>query len=85
MIRQNVGKIERVIRIVLAALLCAWVLQSDALGVAQYAALLAAAALTWNAFFGRCYLWKWLGLNSCEGRNQGDEEPECGCNCGTKA
>lgn len=66
MIERNVGTPERIVRFLLAIAAAGWVLSSERLGLAQGAVLLAALALTWNSIFGRCYLWKWLGLSSCK-------------------
>lgn len=63
-IPKNLGSIERAIRLLLAALLMLWVWQGDGSSAAEAAAVLAACALVWNAIFGSCYLWRWLGLNS---------------------
>ena len=65
MINRNIGLPERVIRLLLGAALVAWVFLSPTFGAFQGLALLAAFALFWNSIFGRCYLWKWLGLNTC--------------------
>ncbi len=66
MIRRNVGLPERVVRFCLGTALLAWVYASDTLGAVQVIALIAAFALFWNSIFGRCYLWKWLGISSCD-------------------
>lgn len=63
-IPKNLGSIERAIRLLFAALLMLWVWQGDGSIATEAAAGLAACALVWNAIFGRCYLWRWLGLNS---------------------
>ncbi|MFT7286764.1 MAG: hypothetical protein ACI87W_000873 [Halieaceae bacterium] len=65
MIKRNIGKVEAVVRLCLAAMLTGWVVHSAHLGMLQGLALLAAVALVCNSVFGRCYLWKWLGLSSC--------------------
>mgnify|MGYP001801257673 CR=1 FL=1 len=76
MIDRNIGTAERFVRFALAVLLIGWVFFSNSFGVAQVLALIAAFALLWNSIFGRCYLWKWLGLSSCEGRCA-TEGPDC--------
>lgn len=64
MIPKNLGSIERAIRLLLASLLMLWVWLGNGSATTDAAAVLAACALLWNAIFGRCYLWRWLGLNS---------------------
>ena len=66
MIDRNIGKTERWVRLVLGIALIAWVILGHEFGITQVLALVAAFALLWNSIFGRCYLWKWLGLNSCD-------------------
>ena len=66
MIDRNIGRAERVVRFILATLLVTWIIGSESFGIAQGVALLAAFALLWNSIFARCYLWKWLGLSSCD-------------------
>ena len=66
MIERNIGTPERIIRLILGAALVTWVLMSPAFGLLQGLALVAAFALLWNSIFARCYLWKWLGLNTCD-------------------
>ncbi|WP_439107195.1 YgaP family membrane protein [Congregibacter sp.] len=74
MIDRNIGTLERIVRFTLAVALIAWILSAERFGVAQGVAVLAAFALLWNSIFGRCYLWKWLGLSSCS--------PEDDCSAG---
>ena len=66
MIERNIGQTERIIRFVLGILLVGWVLAGREFGAAQGVALVAAFALFWNSIFARCYLWKWLRINSCD-------------------
>jgi len=67
MIDRNIGTAERVLRLLAAVLLLAWVIGEPRFGLLPALALLAAFALLWNSLFARCYLWKWLGLSSCRG------------------
>ena len=71
MINRNIGKKERVARLLLAIALIGWVVGGAGFGVPQGLALLASFALLWNSIFARCYLWQWLGLNSCDGEAGG--------------
>ncbi|WOJ95403.1 DUF2892 domain-containing protein [Congregibacter brevis] len=65
MIDRNIGTIERIVRFTLGAVIVAWILSSERFGLSQGVAVIIAFALFWNSIFGRCYLWKWLGLSSC--------------------
>lgn len=72
MICRNLGLIERILRLALGVALLIWIAGAAAFGPAQAAAALAALALFWNSIFARCYLWKWLGLNTCTDCPGGD-------------
>ncbi|MFK8041375.1 DUF2892 domain-containing protein [Congregibacter sp.] len=65
MIDRNIGTVERIVRFTLGAIIVAWILSAERFGVLQGASVVIAFALFWNSIFGRCYLWKWLGLSSC--------------------
>ncbi|EED33471.1 hypothetical protein NOR53_1913 [gamma proteobacterium NOR5-3] len=65
MIDRNIGTAERAIRFTLAVIIIGWILAAERFGAPQLIALVIAFALLWNSIFGRCYLWKWLGLSSC--------------------
>ena len=78
MIDRNIGKIERLVRLVLAIALIGWVVGGASFGIPQAAALVAAFALLWNSIFGRCYLWKWLGFNSCDAATGDCAKPRSG-------
>ncbi len=70
MSEQNLGLIERAIRLLLGIGLGSWLLMQDALGVVEWLALLAASFLILNGIFGRCYLWLLLRVNTCEPRDK---------------
>ena len=81
MIYRNLGLIERILRLALGVALLIWIAGAAAFGPAQAAAALAALALFWNSIFARCYLWKWLGLNTCTDCPGGDgAAPKAGQN-----
>ncbi|WOJ94580.1 DUF2892 domain-containing protein [Congregibacter variabilis] len=65
MIDRNIGTVERLVRFGLAVVIVGWIFTAQSFGLLQGLGLLAAFALLWNSIFGRCYLWKWLGLSSC--------------------
>lgn len=68
---QNLGLIERAIRLLLGFVVGTWVVMQPALGAAEWVALVAASFLVLNGIFGRCYLWLLLDLNTCEQRDKG--------------
>ena len=70
MSEQNLGLIERAIRLLLGVGLGAWIFMQPALGVAEWVALVAASFLILNGIFGRCYLWLLLRVNTCEPRDK---------------
>ncbi len=70
MIGQNLGIIERLIRLCLGLGLGAWSLTRPDFGVVGGVALLAACFLVMNSFFGRCYLWALFKFNTCEPRDK---------------
>ena len=65
MIDRNIGTLERLTRFGIAVIIVGWIFTGESFGLPQALGLLAAFALLWNSIFGRCYLWKWLGLSSC--------------------
>lgn len=75
MIERNLGSTERVLRLVGAIILLAWVTSRDNHDILTLLALLAVLALTLNFLFSRCYLWALLGLNSCENDENGCPPP----------
>lgn len=66
MITPNLGKVERVIRFLLAILLTAWLLSREQFGWLEIIGSIAALFLLLNALLARCYAWSWLGINSCK-------------------
>ncbi len=70
MIGQNLGMIERIVRLLLGIGLAAWALMQPTLGITEGVALLAASFLVLNFLFGRCYLWLLCNLNTREQREK---------------
>ena len=68
MIDKNLGALERVVRLTVAAFLALWIISRPDIGMLECIAGIAALFLVLNAIFGRCYLWSWLGLSSCDCR-----------------
>lgn len=75
MIDRNIGLAERIVRLALAVLLMGWVLTGGVFGAPQAIGLVAAFALLWNSIFARCYLWKWLGISSCDPSRKNCPQP----------
>lgn len=75
MIERNLGSTERVLRLIGAIILAAWVALRDSHDLLTPLALLAAVALLLNFFFSRCYLWALLGFNSCDNDEKGCPPP----------
>jgi hypothetical protein len=75
---QNLGTLERIVRLALAVLLAIWVSSEPALGLPEWLAVIMAVCLTLNALSGRCYLWCWLKLNTrrCDD-NRCDRRKSC--------
>lgn len=80
MIDRNIGNPERVLRFFCATALLLWIVASDSLGFVQGIAAVAALALLWNSSFGRCHLWKWLGISSFKSKGSADNADCTPCN-----
>lgn len=66
MINRNLGFIERMIRFVLGVIVTLWVMNQPEMNIVEWLAAIVGLLLVLNAIFGRCYLWFWLNLNSCQ-------------------
>lgn len=66
MFSPNLGKAERAVRLVLGLALGSWVIAQPAPGALEAIVGLASLFLVLNALSARCYLWRALGLNSCQ-------------------
>ncbi len=62
--KTNLGKTERWTRFALGLTLGTVALTTLPFGLPQTALLVCSIFLLLNAALARCYLWKWLGLNS---------------------
>ena len=72
MINRNLGIGERIVRGTLGVLLGGWILSQPTFGWLHGIGSIIALFLILNAFFARCYMWKWLGLNTCD-----ENDPDC--------
>ncbi len=62
--QRNISGLERVLRLLLGLGICAAVLLLGQKNVADSVLLLMGFFLVLNALTARCYLWRWLGINS---------------------
>lgn len=65
-IEQNLGNIERVLRLLAGLGFAIWAITQPALNAIEWFITAVAIALILNGIFGRCYLWYILDLNTCE-------------------
>lgn len=70
--QKNVGTVERGIRLLSALALATVVLQRDAFGWLEGILSVCALFLLLNALSGRCYMWRWFGLDTT-----GDDPQVC--------
>ena len=62
--KPNLSLFERVVRPLLGCLLALIALSQPEFGLLEGIVLVIAAFLILNGILARCYLWKWLGLNT---------------------
>jgi hypothetical protein len=74
-IEQNLGNIERVLRLFTGIALAIWAFSQPALNGIEWLITIAAIALMLNGVFGRCYLWYVLDLNTCQRADNSCEGP----------
>ena len=77
-IEQNLGNIERVVRLLAGVAFAIWAVSQPALNGIEWFVTVVAIALILNGVFGRCYLWYVLDLNTCE---RGDKNCEGSSTC----
>ncbi|MEM1154459.1 MAG: DUF2892 domain-containing protein [Pseudomonadota bacterium] len=73
MIEKNLGKNQRIIRLLAGGALLAWVLHRQDIDPFATVAFIVGVALILNGIFSRCYLWHSLALDSCRCRGDNDE------------
>ena len=64
MIEQNLGNIERVVRLIFGLALAGWMLAQPALNGVEWFVVIISLALIFNGIFSRCYLWYVLDINT---------------------
>ena len=62
--KPNLSLFERTLRLLLGLVLATVALSQPDIGVAETLVLIAASCLVLNGLLARCYLWKWLGINT---------------------
>jgi len=62
--RKNLGPIERALRLLLGAMAIMVVLSQPQLGISEMIIGVAGVFLVLNGVLARCYLWRWLGINT---------------------
>ena len=62
--QRNISGLERLLRLCLGLGICTAVLFSGHKNLANSVLLLAGFLLVLNGLTARCYLWRWLGINS---------------------
>jgi len=78
MIERNLGNIERVVRLALAALFVAWALSRPYLNPVECFVIAVAFTLMLNGVFARCYLWYIWDINTHDERD-GNTPPTTVC------
>ena len=62
--QRNISGLERVLRLFVGLGICTAVLLSGHKNLADSVLLLVGLFLVLNGLTARCYLWRWLGINS---------------------
>ena len=65
-IEQNLGNIERVLRLAAGIAFGLWAFSQPTLNGIEWFVTAVCIALILNGVFGRCYLWYVLDINTCE-------------------
>lgn len=76
MIAKNLGKPERIVRLLLGVLVAVLTAMQPEFGAFEGLTSVIALFLVLNGIFGRCYLWHLLEISSC-GCNQVPQERFC--------
>lgn len=70
MILQNLGPLERVLRLILSLVMFYFLYHRGLSDVFDWLLLVVAVFLLLNAISARCYLWSWLGISTCEPKEE---------------
>jgi hypothetical protein len=66
MIEQNLGNLERVVRLILGAALVAFAIMAPTLSLTEMFVGFIGLTLVLNGIFSRCYVWYIFDLNTAE-------------------
>jgi len=69
MIEQNLGNLERVVRLILGAALVAFAIMAPTLSLTEVFVGFIGLTLILNGIFSRCYVWYILDLNTARNAN----------------
>lgn len=62
--KKNLGPTERAVRFLLGSIAMGVVLSQPQLGISEAIVAIAGLFLVLNALAARCYLWRWLGIDT---------------------
>ncbi len=77
MIEQNLGNIERVVRLLLGLTMGAWAVTRPDLNGVEWFVVAISVALILNGIFSRCYLWYIFDINTCQGSECAGRQRDC--------
>ena len=78
MIEKNIGNVERLARLLFAAVFMAWAVSRPALNAVEWFVMAISVALFLNGIFSRCYLWYVLEVDTCQDDLKGCyTDPRC--------
>ena len=64
--KPNLSLFERIVRPLLGMVFASVALAQPAIGIVEVCLLIASLFLILNGLLARCYIWKWLGLNTAQ-------------------
>ena len=66
MIERNLGNVERVVRLIIAAIFMVWATNQHSMNGIEIMVVVIAVLLMLNGLFSRCYFWYFLDLNTAD-------------------
>ena len=73
--KKNVGRVDGIIRLIIALVLIVFVFTRSTFGFIEGLSCVAAACLTYNFLFSHCYGWRWLGISTYPEDQSEDTKP----------
>lgn len=73
--KPNLSLFERIVRPLLGLVLASIALTQPEVGLLELIVLVFSAFLMLNGLLARCYLWRWLGLNTAQNNIQLCDRP----------